>query len=453
MRTMEKRWLIAIVLGAVVLRLAAIVVLQAWDRPNAMEHAALAINLLEGNGFAFNAWDYHGPSSVQSPPYPLLLAGLFWLFGAQSAAAYAVAMVINALVGGAAVALTYLLARELGAAASVGLVAAFLCAIWPTQVYAVAHAQAVALIIAGTVATLALFNRATRTGDLWNWIGFSVAGCLTALTEAAILPIVFFTGLLILLWRSLPMRKRVRNAAVLLVAGLVILGPWTVRNYVVHDKLMPVKSSFWVNVWKGNNPHATGTDRLPLSDEQRRRLEQGSLFSTERLARTGRFDTRRQYDMLSAEQVEQLSGKPEVARAQLFREWTTDWIADHPGRYLELAGIRLLKTLWIDWDNPKGRNIIYVGSRSLLLVLTAIGLALALGRGWRLVWPGLLVGSCLLLYMATITAARFSFPLEPLAFCFSGLALVTMFRAVTARRVNDEEGAEEQAMVAERAGD
>lgn len=421
--------MVVLVSFGLVFRIAAIVVLQAWNQPNAMEHNTLAISMLQGHGFAFNAWDYFGPSSVQSPPYPALLAALFWLFGVESTAAYVVAMVFNALVGAATVALTYFLARELGANATVGLVAAGLFAIWPTQVYAVAHVQAIVLIVAGTIAAVALFNRATRTGGVWSWVGFAVAGCLTALTEAAILPIVFFTGLIILFWRSLPLHKRVRNAAILLVAGLAILGPWTARNYVVHGKLMPVKSSFWVNVWKGNNPHATGTDRLPLSDKQRRQLESVSLFSMDRIARTGQFDDRRQYDMLTEAQMERLRGKSEVARAAVFREWATDWIASHPVRYLELAGIRLLKTLWIDWDNPKGRNLVYVGSRAVLLVLTAVGLVLAVRQRWRLVWPGLMAGSCLLLYMATITAARFSFPLEPLAFCFSGLAVVTLAHA------------------------
>ncbi|HRK71946.1 MAG TPA: hypothetical protein PLA85_10180, partial [Micropepsaceae bacterium] len=50
-----------------------------WDSPNAIEHRQLAVSLLENGTFTFREgmFDHVGPSSVQSPPYPLVLATLF----------------------------------------------------------------------------------------------------------------------------------------------------------------------------------------------------------------------------------------------------------------------------------------------------------------------------------------------------------------------------------------
>ena len=73
-------------------RAAAIFVLHRWTQPNDIEHRQLAMSLLEHGTFYFRDFDYYGPSSVQSPPYPFLLAILFKLFGPQTKLAYIMAM-------------------------------------------------------------------------------------------------------------------------------------------------------------------------------------------------------------------------------------------------------------------------------------------------------------------------------------------------------------------------
>jgi hypothetical protein len=44
----------------------------------------------------------------------------------------------------------------------------------------------------------------------------------------------------------------VRRAAALLVAALVLIVPWTVRNYVAFDAFVPVSTSGALNLWQGN---------------------------------------------------------------------------------------------------------------------------------------------------------------------------------------------------------
>jgi 4-amino-4-deoxy-L-arabinose transferase-like glycosyltransferase len=409
--------LLALCLLAVALRLAAIVALRAWEQPNPMEHAAIATNLLEGRGFSFSGFGYFGPSSVQSPPYPVFLASLFWIFGIGTPAAYGAAMAVNALLGGLAVWLTYKAGLALRAGPRVSLAAAALCAIWPTQIYAAAAAQAITMITVAVLALIVLFHKAIDERRIGPWIGFSIVGCLAALTEPVLLPALMLVGMAFVVWpRHWPLTLRVRFAAVLFVAGVSILGPWTLRNYLVHDTLMPVKSTFWVNVWKGNNPHATGTDRLPLSQEQRQTLAETPLWKRDRLAKSEGFDDARQYDRLTPEQLERLSGKPDAEREKVFKDFATTWIAANPGRYLELCGLRLFKTVWVEWDNPKSWNPVYLLARSVLLMGTFAGLIIAVKQRWRLGFVALLVGSSVVLITMTVTAARFALPFEPLQF-------------------------------------
>jgi len=392
---------------ALVTRLAAVVLLRAWQEPYAMEHAAIAMHLVAGRGFAFSEFGYFGPSSVQSPTYPILLAGLFRLLGVASTAAYAAALGLNCLLGGLATAGSARLARALGGSPREALLAAGLVAVWPTQVYAATHAQAVCLIIACSVWMMTLFPVATQTGRLGPWLAYALISVLGSLTEPSLLPMTALSGLLILFWRPLAPRVRLRNAAILLAAALLVIGPWTLRNWQVHGALMPVKSSFWVNVWKGANDHASGTDRLPMPREHRARLLHG-LFSSEVGPSQGS-----QYTHLTSEQLAELEGKPDVEREAVFRRWATDWIRRHPRRYAELCLVRLGKSLGMDWDNPKAYHAPYLVSRVALLLLSVPGLCIAVARGWQLFYPLALFASVLALNTLVLTAARFALPLEP----------------------------------------
>src|SRR3954464_2105419 len=107
---MSRRTILLTLLGlclfAFAIRVGAIFALHRWTVPNAIEHRALALSLLKHHTFYFRDFNYYGPSSVQSPPYPFLLARLFKVFGAESAGAYIAAMVINSLAGAATVVFT-----------------------------------------------------------------------------------------------------------------------------------------------------------------------------------------------------------------------------------------------------------------------------------------------------------------------------------------------------------
>jgi 4-amino-4-deoxy-L-arabinose transferase-like glycosyltransferase len=417
------------------LRATAIFALRRWQQPNAIEHRALALSLIENGTFYFRDFGKYGPSSVQSPPYPFLLATLFKMFGPDSSQSYIAAMLINSLAGALTVWLTWKLVRALGGSGVAAVLAAALVAVWPSQVYAATHVQAISLITLCIVAMIFLFQRSVQTGSLWPWIGYSIIGTLAALTEPVLLPVVALTGLLILIWRSgLSIGQRVCNASVLLAAALLIIMPWTVRNRTVHERWIPIKSTFWVNVWKANNDFATGTDRVELSEQKQAALQAERMSLNDRQLVDPRFDSEHQYDRLTPEQRARLENQPEAVREEVFKEFATNWIALHPTRYFQLCLMRLGKTLWVDWDNPKSHNMLFWLSRAILLALLVPGLFVAVRQHWSLVFAALVAGSCLLTYTLTITAARFSLPLEPLALCLVAALLAGGWRSPSTAR-------------------
>ncbi len=414
-------WLTLLCTLAFAARLGLIIHLKAWQKPNAIEHKSVALSLVHGYGFAFGDWGYFGPSSVQSPPFPFLLAGMYKIFGDQAPAngsltganrAYFAIMLLNCLGGAALVGLTYWMTRTMGGGPLAGLLAAAAVAIWPSQVYAARHVQAIVLISVLLVASIILFYRAARSGSLGAWAAFAFIMALAALTEPVFLPMLPICVLLALFWPGPTGVGRLRNGIAVVVLAFVVIGPWSIRNRIVHGQWVPIKASFWVNMWKGNNEFATGTDRLAPSAAALK-AGKGDLLSDEDLV-DSTLDRDRQYDMLDLSQRSRLHMQPETVREGVFREFAVNWIRDHPGGYIRLCGVRLLKSLTIDWDNPKAYNIFYVISRYLLLGLTVLGLIVAWRQKWSLLFAGLLAGVALLSYTLTVTAARFSIPFEPI---------------------------------------
>jgi 4-amino-4-deoxy-L-arabinose transferase-like glycosyltransferase len=339
--------------------------------------------------------------------------------------AYFAIMMINALAGAALVWLTYSMARTLGGSTLTALLAAAAVSIWPSQVYAARAVQAISLITAALVASIILFYRAMQTGRLAPWLGYSIVATLATLTEPVFLPALAISGALTLFWRGLPTNARLRNAAVLIVVVLTLIGPWSVRNRIVHGHWVPIKSSFWVNVWKGNNEFATGTDRLPPSPRERTTAVK-NLWSDDEFVESA-LDRDRQYDMLDPSQKSRLHNQPEMVQETVFKEFALNWIENNPQKYLRLCLIRVIKTIGVDWDNPKSYNIIYIVSRYLLLALTIVGIVVALRQKWSLLFPAIIIGTALLTYALTVTAARFGIPFEPIQLCLAAACIAAPF--------------------------
>lgn len=416
-----------LMLSALAARLAAILLRGDWGSAAADEFGSLGAGLLEGSGFAFNEaalYTQHGlyePSSAQPPTYPLLLAGLYWLFGAKASAAHVAALLINAVLGAATVPIAYSGIRRVGGTHAVGLCSAALLAFWPTQLFAVTLVHPLTLVSFLVVLSVALYYLSLETQGVMSWIGFSVVASLAALTEPTLLPALGLALILVLGASKLPSSLRARNALLLVVCALALIGPWTFRNWRVHGTIQPVTATFWASVWKGNNPHSAGTDRPALTSEQRDRYWSGGQ------------DDLRQFDLLTDGQRQQLDGKRTAQREAIWREWSLDYIRQNPARYAQLCAVRLARTAWAEWDDPRSHDPFYVyfTTRSLLLLGALAGLVLAWRQGWRIGWPLAITLSILLTCTLTVTAARCALPLEPFQIALVSLLILSAWQGMT----------------------
>jgi len=252
--------LLAVVAVAFALRVAAVLLVEVDPRArwgfDMSWYDGVARRLLTGFGYVGIDW---APTAHWPPGYPLLLAGIYWLFGPSLLAA----KLANVLLATTTVALTWRIGCELGRS-RVGVVAAAILALFPGDV--LFSPTILSETLFGTLfsASLWLFLRRTNRGDAraTTWLAFGVllgAAALVRGTALVVLPA--FT----LAW--LACGAGVRRAAwwsAAALAGLALaLAPWTLRNWVRLGYPILVGTNGVAALWVGQSDVATSDDILP----------------------------------------------------------------------------------------------------------------------------------------------------------------------------------------------
>lgn len=242
----------------------------------------IAVGLAEGRGYVIGTV----PSAFRPIGYPLLLSLVVRLFGAD----WWYAVLVQAMMSTAVVAATHwFTARLFGVGA--GLTATALTAVMPDHVLwsTVLNSEIPAILWTLLAVTLWIPPRpvqlansphprtppsvtdkgtpALRLPSPRIMLASGALLGLAALTRPVMLPapgLFFLYAWLFSRYGSDAQPTRhlwqpvVAGTAVLVLGMALVVGPWTVRNYVALGALVPVSTNGGVNIWQGNNPNATG---------------------------------------------------------------------------------------------------------------------------------------------------------------------------------------------------
>jgi len=210
-------------------------------RDDAEQYDSIAWSLAQGGPYLAD----DGYRSHRAPGYTYLLAGTYAIAGHS----WMAGRVVQALTG----AMTCSLLLALGAATvgpAIGLFAALAYAVFPYAIFFCGFLLTEPLCALLTVAATYALWRA-RSGLAWGALwGFLCA--LAALTRPP-MALLLALGVIALVWRGEARFRKLALATA--VFGLTLL-PWTIRNYAVHHRIVPVTTmGGWV-LWEGNNPAA-----------------------------------------------------------------------------------------------------------------------------------------------------------------------------------------------------
>jgi len=364
------------------------------------EYLSLARSLASGRGFVYDEEVKTGPVDPfgRAPGYPAFLA-LVGGGGAVTTAVPTSVKVAQAFVGAIGVFLIGRIAYRL-AGDRAAIAAASMAAVYPPLVWVAAYAYSEAVFWALGLALALLFDRVLEADARRGWRLALALGLLmgvAVLVRAATLvfvPLAFAW----LLWKRRPMLLAICGIGLLLV-----LGPWTVRNYAHHGRFVLVASDGGVTFWTGNHPLATGEGDMAANPPLK-------IASQELRAR---------YPELNEEQMEPVYYREAFA-----------WIRSHPIDWIALELRKLFYLIVPVGPSYTLHSRLYYGvtvvSVGVLLPIAAIGVWRLGPRRGRTPGLWLLALSAVAICLIFFPQERFRIPvIDPaLIVCASGAWLL-----------------------------
>ncbi len=367
--------------------------------PFGYEMGRIARALATGYGYADPFYGHTGPTTWVTPLYPLLLAGVFKLFGIYTLRSAWVILTINSFFS----ALTTLTTYEIAARCfnrRVALWSAWIWALYPAAMqYAVRWVWEMTLSTWLFTCILVLALRMRGIGDppdsslphdsrvLSRWLLFGLLWGLLALSNPSLLLCLPAAGLWVV-YRSRHMRKQIAYASASAAIFLLCISPWVLRNAIVFHRFIPMRANFGAELYLGNGPGARG------------------------------FLMEYNHPYEAPDQMALYKRMGEVAYAKWRGQLAWSYIAGDPELFLRNS-VKRFYFFWISVPHPSEKawylEVGRVANFAFASIAGLLGLLLALRRrkpaAWLFAWMFLLVP---LVYYFVTVHARFRDPLEPL---------------------------------------
>jgi ABC-type multidrug transport system fused ATPase/permease subunit len=226
--------------------------------PEMWEFGIIARNLLSGIGFQHTALTTNVPSAYMPPALPYIYYLFFSLFGDNSTG-YVLILSLNILISSAAVIIIYYVSQLIYNKNTALFTAAY-AAFYPVYVYsALIFSPVIYFHLFSSLCYLYFiksFSYKNNTGN--STIKYSLLLAVTIgifiyfRAEILILVFVFFLIYFI--------NKQFKQSLLILFIPLIIISPWTIRNYIVFDKFIPVTTSAGYNFYTGHGDEQSTID-------------------------------------------------------------------------------------------------------------------------------------------------------------------------------------------------
>lgn len=235
--------------------------IHCWEQGN------VASALVSGHGFG-NPFDAHAqPSAVMPPVYPLLIAGIFRLFGAFTVPSIYAVHVLDCLFSALACIPIFFIAKH-SFGHRIAWWAAWGWAFSPYGIYfSATWPWSTHLLLLFLCLLLWISQKLESNNKIGIWIGFGVVAGCAALTEPTILLVVpILIGCAC--WKLARSGKSwIVPSLIALLSITMMVSPWIIRNAIVFHQFIPMRDSMGLELWMGNNGQQlrwTSDDLHPL---------------------------------------------------------------------------------------------------------------------------------------------------------------------------------------------
>lgn len=422
MQASLKRWLrspLVIAIAALVLRLAILYVTwhraapAAFNDPYGFEMGRVADSIASGGGFSSPLLLVKtGPTAYLCPIYPYVLAGIFKVWGIYSFKSHVIAQGLNCLFSALVVLPIFAIAKR-SFDTTTAVLASWLWVVLPNAWHIpIAYIWETSL----TALWFALLFWVTLTlrekGGPCRWAGYGALWAIGALISATVLSVMPFFFLW-LIWearkQSRPWLRPVLTAVLILLVGIA---PWTIRNYLVFGKFIPLRSNLGLMLWHGNNSREVGVDSFAISAV---------------------------WDQAEADTFKRMG---EIAYMQMEQRRALNFMRSHPGETLWNITERIFNNWFGVTDRPNDhlpKDPLYIKALFLFNALFILFGWLGALVAWRLRNPYAPPYLVVLLvfpavYYLTVTLVRYRFPIDPILTILAIYGLTCASTAAFSRR-------------------
>jgi 4-amino-4-deoxy-L-arabinose transferase-like glycosyltransferase len=360
-----------------------------------VSYDALARSLLDGRGYSFTKNWYpftpaNTPTAHWSFIYPLYLAGIYAVTGYHPLAA----RLLQGIVGGALICLlVYLIGRRVVDEVT-GLVGAALAAVYGYFIYYNVALMTETFFIVLVLFSLYLGLELKEKPVLARWALLGLTLGVAGLLRQTVLLFVPF----LLLWLFWELKKSGVHwwyFAVPIVIIVLLIAPWTIRNYVVYHQFLPLNSNAGYALYASNHPHL------------------GTHWSN---------------DNIVVPVPEELAGQNEAELNRALTRKGLEFILVDPGRYMRLTLDKTLEyfKFWPSSDSSRISNLNRVFSFGLYLPFMLLGLYLSFSR-WRSFVPlYLFIVIHTTIHLLSWPSLRYRLPVDAVLMVFAGITIIEL---------------------------
>ncbi len=204
------------------------------------EYYRAALHILQGGYYDDGKW-------LRPPLYPAFLAMMLAISGGN----VSFALFGQALLSGIAVLAFVWLGHRLFESHVAGLLSGLIAATFVPLASFSSVLFAEALFVALTILALALVDRLIKRGRRRDALLAGLVLALAALTRAVALLYIPLLALLLLFLLRGDWLRRLLLVGLLLLTAIVTIAPWTIRNYIVHERLIIIDTNGGISMWYG----------------------------------------------------------------------------------------------------------------------------------------------------------------------------------------------------------
>jgi 4-amino-4-deoxy-L-arabinose transferase-like glycosyltransferase len=372
----------------------------------------LASNLADGGGYRM--YPDTAETLMREPGYPLLLAGIFILFGKN----FTVVKLTNMIMAFVVAWLILRLARQLSDRPVMILGPPLLFLFHPGTLVAESRGGVEVLFTLCLALFMTTLYWAMKQGEAWKYAVCGAVLGLTLLVRST--PVLFpaFLGAYFFLFDARGGREKllvVRNMALMAAVMVAVLSPWIIRNYYLTGKFVPTASVLGVSA-------QTGQYMLTHQVSDDRRSDREAAQERNELAKELGYPFRGGYYQCFYSSVD------EVKFSNFLVKRVVTEYAKSPGTFLRVVATNFVY-FWIGGKNSNSIRLNVIIQVPLIL-LAAFGVAQAAKyHQMKIIAPMLLlIGYVIAISLPILAQARYSVPLVPYMSILGCMALAAAFQ-------------------------